>query len=206
MHICFDGNNYYTINGGVPDVGKISAYSKEGKLIKSYPLQLDMRGIMYNNKTKSLYINTVDKNIYRIIDLSAGTYELISEKIYENKQSSLAFCTKGKNLFVFDQGTLSIYNFKKGKLIRTLSGLKCGKGNRKGGATIAVDEKQNIYTWDSESQTIYCYNKEGMFRKSFQLSQGNFGYSLSFANGMLFVAQTEQDKPGKWFGYRLTGV
>ena len=205
MHICSDGNSYYTVNGGVPEVGKISSYTLNGELIKSYPLPLDMRGIMYNKKTKSFYVNTTDKKIFRIIDLNAGTYELVFADLYENKQSSLAFDPIGKFIYAFDNGTLSVFKLKNGELVQTLSGLKCGDGNRKGAATVAVDKKV-IYTWDSDSKSIYSYDKKGNFIKSFNLSEGEFGYSLSFANGMIFVSHSEKNKTGKWYGYNLLGI
>lgn len=202
MHICSDGVNYYTVNGGIAEKGKITSYSPEGKLIKSYPLPLDMRSIMYNKKTKSFYVTTADRQIIRIIDFGAGTYEPVYSDLYENKQSSPAFDPKGKFLYAFDNGTLSKYKFKKGTLVQTLSGLKCGDGNRKGAATVAVD-KEFIYTWDSDSRQVNAYDKKGMLKRSFVLSKGDFGYSLSYANGMLFVSHSLQGKTGHWYGYTL---
>jgi DNA-binding beta-propeller fold protein YncE len=202
MHICSDGNNYYTVNGGVLEDGKLSSFNPDGSAINNYPLPLDMRSVMFNKKTKSLYVATTDKKIYRIIDIRAGTYELVYSDLYENKQSSPVFGPNGKFLYCFDNGTLSIFNFKKGTLIQTLAGLKCGDGNRKGAATVAVD-KENIYTWDSDSKQVFAYDKNGRFKKTFVLSDGDFGYSLSFANGMIFVSHSLQGKTGQWYGYKL---
>ncbi|MCK5279915.1 MAG: hypothetical protein KAQ62_02130 [Cyclobacteriaceae bacterium] len=205
MHLCSDGKSYYTVNGGDPKAGKIFTYSLKGELIKSYPLPLDMRGIMYNKKTKSIYVNTLDKKIFRIIDLSAGTYELVFADLYEQEQSSLALDPNGKFLYAFDNGNLSIFKFKKGVLDRTLSGLKCGKSIGKGAAAVAIDKKY-IYTWDSDSKVVYAYDKKGAFKKSFILRDGDFGYSLSYANGMIFVSHSEQNKKGNWYGYYLWGM
>jgi len=204
MHLCFDGNLYYSVNGGVPAVGKISSFTLQGNFIKSYPILLDMRSIMYNKKDKSFYVTTTNRKIFRIIDMIAGTYELVFSNLYENKQASLSFGHKGKNLYAFDQGTVSIYNFKTGALIRTLAGLKCGDGNRKGAGTVAVD-KEFIYTWDAATSEVYSYDMEGKFVKSFVLSDGDFGYSLSYANGMIFVSHSPQGKTGHWYGYNLWG-
>ncbi len=203
MHICWDGYNYYTINGGVSEVGKITGFSAQGVFLGSYNLRLDMRSIFYHPVNKHFYICTTDKKLYKIIDLSAGTYELVYENLYENKQLSLSIDPKGKFLYAFDNGTLSIHKFKNGNLIRQLSGLKCGDGNRKGGATVAVDKYFNVYTWDSESKTVYVYDKKGTFKKSFTLAEGDFGYSLSFANNKIFVSKSSKGKKGKWFGYSL---
>ncbi len=203
MHICYDGKAYYTVNGGVAKVGKISAYSYDGTFLQEFPLPLDMRGIVYSKKNKNFYFNTTDNQVFKIIDLNAGTYELVFDKLYENKQASLALGPKSKYIYVFDNGTLFIHKLKNGELVKTLSGLKCGKGNRQGGATVAIDDKSNIYTWDSEAKTIYVYDKEGQFIKSHIVSSGDFGYSLSFANGMLFVSHSPKNKKGMWYGYKL---
>ena len=202
MHLCSDGNNFYSANGGVPEKGKITSFNVDGTLISSYSLPLDMRSIMYDKKTKKIYVATVDKKIIRIIDLKAGTYEVVYSDLYENPQSSVTLGPKGKLLYAFDNGTLSIYNFKKGTVVQILSGLKCGDGNRKGAASVAVDAKY-IYTWDSASKTVFAYDKSGRFIESFKLRDGDFGYSLSYAMGMIFVSSSQQGKTGHWYGYKL---
>jgi len=203
MHICFDGKLYYSVNGGIAKVGQISLFTIQGVYIQSLPLPIDMRGIVYCERSKCFFFNTTDYKIYKIIDLKAGTYELVFDKLYENKQASIAIDPRSRFLYVFDNGTLSIHKLKKGKLVRTLSGLKCGDGNRKGGATVAIDRKRNIYTWDSDSRTVFKYNKKGKFLKSFKLSKGSFGYSLSYANDMLFVSHSPKNRKGIWYGYKL---
>jgi hypothetical protein len=202
MHICSDGMYYYTVNGGVPEDGCLFKYDLQGKLIKAYPLKLDMRGISYNGKDKSLYVNTKDKKIFRIIDLEAGTYELVFENLYDNAQSSLAIDPKGKYIYALDSGSLSLYKFKTGELVKVLAGLKCGDGNRKGAGTVALIDDY-IYTWDADSKTVYVYNHDGIFIKSFILKSGDLGYSLSQANGLIFVSRSEKGKKSTWYGYDL---
>jgi DNA-binding beta-propeller fold protein YncE len=206
MHICSDGFYYYTVNGGGvgAKVGKIFVYTMEGKFIDSYPLELDMRSIIYNKKDKNLYVNTKDKKIFKILDIDDGTYELIYADLYENEQASLALDPKGKYLYVFDNGTLSKYKFSKGELIQTILGLKCGSDTRNGSCVVAVDGKY-IYTWDAAKHTVYAYDKEGQFINSFVLSDGDFGCSLSFANGLIFVSQSKAKRVGKWYGYDFWG-
>ncbi|TLX71644.1 hypothetical protein E9993_19960 [Labilibacter sediminis] len=203
MQICFDGKCFYTVNGGVKDVGKITAYSINGIFLQSYPLPLDMRSIFYHTRNKCFYVCTTDKKLFKIIDINAGTYELVYENLYDNKQISLTIDPNGKFLYAFDNGTLSIYKFKTGTLVRTLSGLKCGEGNRKGAATVAIDRKKNIYTWDSDTKTVFVYDKNGKFLISHKLKYGDFGYSLSFAKEMFFVSNSPKNKKGTWFGYKL---
>ncbi|MCX6223466.1 MAG: hypothetical protein NTV01_01705 [Bacteroidia bacterium] len=202
MHICSDGDFYYTVNGGVAKDGKISKFKLNGEFVKSYPINQDMRSIMYCKKDKGLYINIKGKEIYKIIDIANGTIQLLHSGIYENEQTSLAIDPKGKYFYGMDNGNLSIYNFKSGKPDKKLSGLKCGSKGMKGSTTVAVDDKY-IYTWDADNKTVYAYSKEGAFKKSFVLKSGSIGHSLSAANGLIFVAKSEMGKPATWYGYKL---
>jgi DNA-binding beta-propeller fold protein YncE len=215
-HIASDGKFYYTCNGGTDKEGnphgKISKYTLSGEFVKSFPFtKFDMRSIMYNSKDKHFYISTFDLKIYKIIDLENGTTELRFENLYKNGQSALALDPDGKTLYAMDRGTLTMYKFKDGSIIKTLSGLSFGADDktkpvvgRYGSTAVAVD-KNYIYTWDSHSSSkkIYAYDKNGKFIKSFQISSGNLGYTLSYANGHVFVAMDGQYKVGLWYGYKL---
>jgi DNA-binding beta-propeller fold protein YncE len=217
-HITSDGKFYYTCNGGTgkdgsPN-GKINKYTLTGNFVKSYSFKkFDMRSIMFNSKDKHLYIATFDLKIFKIIDLENGTTELLFEKIYKNPQSAIALDPDGKIFYSMDCGTLTMYKFKDGSVIKTLSGLSFGADDTKkpiigryGSTAVAVD-KNYIYTWDSHSTSkkIYAYDKKGNFVKDFQISSGNWGFTLSYANGFIFVAVDGQYKIGLWNGYNLWG-
>lgn len=202
MHICTDGNFYYTVNGGVAKDGKISKFKLNGEFIASFPINQDMRSIMYCKKDKSLYINIKGKDIFKIIDIANGTVQLVHSGMYENEQTTLAIDPQGKYFYGLDNGDLSIYNVKTGKLLKKLSGLKCGSKGMKGSTTVAVDNKY-FYTWDADTRTVYAYKKDGTFKKSFVLKSGNLGHSLSVAYGLIFVAKSEMGKPATWYGYQL---
>jgi len=217
-HITSDGKFYYTCNGGADKDGnphgKISKYTLRGDLLKNYPFKkFDMRSIMYNPKDKHLYISTFDQKIYKIVDLESGTTELRLEKIYKNGQSALALDPDGKTIYVMDGGTLTMYRLKDGSVIKSLSGLSSGaddKDNpgsgRFGSTAVAVDNKY-IYTWDGHSgaKKIYAYDKNGKLVKIFQISNGNWGYTLSYANGYIFTALDGLNRVGLWYGYHLWG-
>lgn len=202
MHICSDGEFYYTVNGGVAKDGKISKFRLNGEFIASYPINQDMRSIMYNKKDKSLYINIKGKDIFKIVDIENGTIQLIHSGIYENEQATLALDPNGKYYYSMDSGVMTIYSAKTGKVEKKLSGLKCGTKGMKGSTTIAVDNKY-LYTWDSDTKTIYVYTKDGSFKTSFIVKAGNIGHSLSCAYGLVFVAKSEMGKPAFWYGYKL---
>ena len=101
-----------------------------------------------------------------------------------------------------DNGNLSVYSVKTGELVKKLSGLKCGSKGMKGSTAVAIDNKY-IYTWDADIKTIYVYDKDGAFKRSFVLKAGNLGHSLSVAYGLIFVAKSEMGKPATWYGYKL---
>lgn len=210
-----DGKFYYTCNGGTDKDGtprgKINKYTLSGDFVKSYPFKkFDMRSIMYNKSDKHLYISTFDLKVYKIVDLASGTTELHFEKIYKNGQCAVALDPDGKTLYAMDGGTLTMYKFKDGSVIRSLSGLSSGADDkdhpgsgRYGSTTVAVDKKY-IYTWDSHSgsRRVYAYDKNGKLVKVFQISSGNWGYSLCYANGYIFTALDGQNRVGMWYGFR----
>ena len=173
-----------------------------------------MRSIMYNSKDKNLYIATYDMKIHKIVDLENGVTEQCfkgKENIYKNPRSSAALDPNGKILYVMDKGTLTMYNFKDGSIKKTLSGLSFGEDDKDdpglgkyGSASVAVSKKY-IYTWDAHSnqKKIYAYDKNGNLVKVFQISSGNWGWSLSYANGHVFVSVNQPNSVGLWNGYKL---
>ena len=220
-HITSDGKFFYTCTGGkskkegTPNY-KINKYNAiTGDFVKSYPFKLfNMRSIMYNSKDKNLYIATYDMKIHKIVDLENGITEQCfkgKENIYKNPRSSAALDPNGKILYVMDKGTLTMYNFKDGSIKKTLSGLAFGEDNKDdpglgkyGSAAVAVGKK-HIYTWDAHSnqKKIYAYDKNGNLVKVFQISNGNWGWSLSYANGYVFVSVNQPNSVGLWNGYKL---
>lgn len=202
MHICSDGQYYYTINGGVAEQGKVFKYNLDGTFIAKYPLRMDMRSIMYSRKDKSLYISNKNKEIYKVIDIASGTVQLVHANIFENEQSSLAMDPNGRYIYALDNGSLAMIDLKKGTVVKKMSGFKCGNKGMKGSTTVAVDSKY-LYTWDADLRAVYVYDKKGIYRTSFTLRSGNMGHTLSVANGIIFVASSEKGKLGNWYGYKL---
>lgn len=202
MHICSDGKFYYTVNGGKANMGQIGKFSLDGVQISSYDIELDMRSIMYNKKDKSLYVTTYEKSIYKITDLEGGIYKEVYSNLIDNGQCIPALSPKGKKLYIMDSGTLEVIDFKTGETIDTFYGMKTGDEILSGSTAVAVSKK-NIYTWDADDKKVYIYDMDGEFVRSIQLSDGSYGFSLSWANEMLFVSTDGDYDTGAWYGYEL---
>jgi hypothetical protein len=202
MHIVSDGQYYYTCNGGRSNMGQISKFTFKGKLIATYKMELDMRSLMYNPGDKNFYVNTYERDIYRITDMENGKFEKINSHLYEDEQATLALSNNGKTLYYFSEGTLKIYDFPDCNLTRTISGLDCGSIWYNGSSSVAVDDSY-IYTWNVENHSIMVYDMNGGKIKTVYINQGDYGLSLSCANGLVFVAKDGNYKVGHWYGYNL---
>ena len=202
MHIASDGTYLYTCNGGRPNLGQITKYSLDGVKIGSYKFELDMRSIMYNAADHKLYVNTYDQKLYKINDLTSGDYTEVYNFSDRNEQSVPAFSANGKLIYFMEFGELYVYTMKNKKLKTTFSGLNTSEEIAGGGTAIAVDNK-HIYSWNSIDQKVFIYNLKGKFQKSVTLNQGEYGFSLSFANGMLWVSTDGNYEEGAWYGYKV---
>jgi hypothetical protein len=203
-HICSDGEYLFTANGG-DNNGVIRMYTLQGDFLARYEIPLDMRSIMYHPKEKSLWVNCADRNVYRIKDLESGTFELVFEGIYEDKNASLAMGHKGKYLYYFSDGELKVFRMKKGNAVvsNVYGGIRCGENYVDGKAAIAVDEDY-FYTWDASEKKVFRYDlKNASFVKHFELREGSFGFSLSYANGLIYTAVDGDGGMGYWYGYRF---
>jgi Tol biopolymer transport system component len=119
-----------------------------------------------------------------------------------NEQSAPAFSPDGKKLYFYQDGNLYIYDFRKRELKETIYNLEPEAGISLLGTTVAADEK-NIYTWSHEEQIVAVYDLKGKYRKSYKLNQGDYSFSLSYANGMLWVSTDGNYETGTWYGYKL---
>ena len=203
MHITTDGSYYYTCNGGNYSNGLINKYTLAGEFVASYPIQLDMRSIMYNKDNGSLYVSgfesATERNIYKILNLATGSFTKLHTNLFDNYQSGTSLSYDNQFIYAYNAGTLKKYNLSDGTLVQTLTGLSpAGTGD----VVVAVDSDY-IYTWDSVSQTVYVYDLSGAPIREMTLPTGNFKFSLSFAGGILFVAVDGNYGTGTWYGYNI---
>jgi 6-phosphogluconolactonase (cycloisomerase 2 family) len=202
MHITSDGQYLYTCNGGKPDKGQISKFTTSGNKIGSYSFDLDMRSIMYNASDKKLYVNTYSQKLYRIVDLTQGIYTEVLDLADHNEQSAPAISPNGKLIYFNDFGTVQSMAFKNNKVKDTFTDLKTTDNAADGGTAVAVSNK-HIYTWDAAEQLVYVYDLKGRLKKTLQLTQGDYGFSLSWANDLLWVSTDGNYEEGTWFGYEV---
>ncbi len=206
MGIATDGKYYYTCNGGNYSIGRINKYTLSGDSITSFPIAIDMRSIMYNKGDGHFYVsgfesNTSERNIYKVTNLTTGTFEKILPNLYDYYQASVAMSDDGQFLYAFNKGTLKQYKLSDGSLVDTFEGLNYGTTSAADGA-VAVDPDY-FYTWDPSKGEVYVYDHTGTYERSINLSNGNYGYSLSMANGYLFVAKDGNYGTGIWYGYNI---
>jgi hypothetical protein len=202
MHLTSDGKFLYSCNGGKAEFGQISKFSMDGKKIASYKIALDMRSIMYNASDKKLYVNTYGQKLYKINDLVAGNFSEVFDFADRTEQAAPALSTNGKLIYFMEFGELYVYTMKNGKLKSTILGLKTTDEAASGGTAVAVDKK-HIYSWNADEQTVYIYDLKGKFQKSIKLNQGEYGFSLSFANDLLWVSSDGNYDEGTWYGYEV---
>ncbi|MBK7028332.1 MAG: hypothetical protein IPH45_03595 [Bacteroidales bacterium] len=202
MHIASDGEFLFTCNGGVADKGQVSIFRLNGEKIGSYSFPLDMRSIMYNPSDKKLYISTYDKTIYRINDVKMGNYVKVMSFDERDGQSTPAIDAKGKYFWFYEDGVVYMYDIKKGKLKKKISGLNLAPHAPDQSVAIAIDKK-HIYLWNSYEQLILAFDLKGKYITTFKVNQGDYMFSLSTANGMVWVSTDGNYDVGTWYGYRF---
>ncbi|PLX06597.1 MAG: hypothetical protein C0596_14840 [Marinilabiliales bacterium] len=202
MHICSDGKYYYTVNGGVASEGLINKFSLKGELIDTYSFNLDMRTIVYRKKDKSFYVSTYEGNIYKITELEYGKYEMFHEGIYSDGQSCLGIDTKGEKLYEHSYGTIYVYDFETGELLKSFDVFRYAKEMITGSNSIAVTKK-SIILFNGNAQYIYKYDLDGNFIEEIKISEGTYGPSVSFAKKYVFVSDDGDYETGTWYGYKI---
>jgi len=202
MHIASDGQYLYTCNGGLSEKGQITKFTLSGEKVASYKIELDMRSLMYNASEKKLYVSTYDKELYKVNDLMMGSFVKVMEFQDRDGQCTPAFDPKGKSIYFYENGTVYIYTVKNGELKKTLFGLNSVPDASLEGTSIAVDNKY-IYLWNYEEQIILAFDLKGEYRKSFKVNQGDYSFSLSSANNLIWVSTDGNYETGTWYGYKL---
>jgi hypothetical protein len=107
----------------------------------------------------------------------------------------------GQFYYAFNKGTLTKYKLSDGSIVKTFQDIESG-GTSGANVTMAADD-QYMYTWDPSTLTIHVYDLDGKFVKNLKITNGSYGYSLSYADGYLFVADDGNYSTGTWYGYNI---
>jgi hypothetical protein len=201
MSIASDGKYYYTINGGNAAWGRIKRYTLAGIFVDSVNTGIDGRSIMYNKADGYLYVGGWNGDLFRMT-YKDGNAEVVYSKLFDYSDASPAMSEDGNYLYGFYAGTLKKYSIADGRVVDSLTGLRCGSGNFGGDGAVAVDQDY-IYTWDAATKTVFVYTLKGVSVRSFSLHAGDNGMSLSFVNGRLFVSRDGDYGTGTWYGYDI---
>ena len=201
--ITSDDISYYTINGGNEEHGLINRYDLNGDLIDSEEVLLDGRALWYDDVLEGLLIKNYG---YDLMWFEDGTLDLEDFDIFYHDNSSPAFSPDGEYIFEFYGGTATVYD---GILLTEeydIENIECGEDLF--ACSIAASEGY-LFTWD-EDGTVFVYDYEGNFVATFELGRTGFGLSLSWCNGMLWIAEdadgSTDGATGTWYGYELIGL
>jgi len=199
MGICSDGNDYFTFNGGAEESGTIRQYNSRFEKIGEYKINLDMRSGFFDNGW--LYVTTYGGKLYKILSLNEGRYEEMFSGLWSDEQSSASSYSPGR-FGVLSYGVLYLFELDDGDIVSSNPGLLSGEEPATGNSSVAFGDDR-IYTYVGEESTLYVYNLKGEMLAFYHLTLGSYGFSLSFAKGMVWLAEDGNYYTGQWYGYRI---
>ncbi|MBN2663377.1 MAG: hypothetical protein JXR68_06980 [Bacteroidales bacterium] len=199
MGLTFDGQYYYTVNGGSAASGKINKYNDDGDFIASFPIEIDMRSIEYYNQ--NFYVSSCDGSIYKISNLEKGKYSVLFQNFYSECQTSFAINKSHNSFYIMNGTNIKEYDLNSGNIISQFDNIQSGSSIEL--YTIACSD-QFFYTFDVDQKNIYEYDFSGNLLNTYTFAKGSYGFSLSFANNMVFVSDDGDYSTGTWYGYILS--
>lgn len=185
--VAWDGTNYYAINGGDSQYGKIAVYSSEGIFLRNINTIIDGRGIVYANG--KIYAKDNNNTIY---ELKNDTLEKTGEYAFQTDKSKIAITPDGRQMLDHYQGKVVRYSFPEGNKISevTLNPPLDGYEQPARPYQIATD---GYYMYFITGPKIYYYNPDGKLIGTDMLEQGPQPepsldeWSLSYTNGRIWV-------------------
>lgn len=197
MGIASDGSYYYTINGGNASWGEIRTYDLAGEPVNTVSCAIDARSIHYNPGDGKCYAKTYS-NDWVEVDPNTGAFTTVFAGIFQDSQSSVALTPDGAHILEHVSGTVFWYDAGTGSMIDSMSGFYFG--SFPASSAIATDGER-MFTWDGTM--TYVYDMAGNELENWEIPEGHYGFSLSFANGLLFSSDDSLDM---WYGYDVGGV
>jgi WD40 repeat protein len=210
MGIAWDGEFYYTVNGGSPDYGKVNKYDESGELIESYEIETDGRSIMYSPEEEGLYIKPYGQDLLSVdLDLEETSTE--SEGIFQSEQTSVAMSPDGLKLYELSAGEVYVYDMDLGEEEESFTLEHYSSTDELGFSYAIAASDRFLFVWGPDTEKeVYVYTLNGKYVTRFELPRKGFGFSLSWANGMLWVSKdadaSTDGGEGTWYGYELKGL
>jgi hypothetical protein len=203
VSITYDGSHYFTINGGNDSYCTLNEYDSNGDLVEAYDVGIDARSMFFNPRDGRLYVKVYGSDLY-VVDFDTETAEIILHDVFDADNSSVGISSDGRRIYELDQGLVRVLDFEDGKELKRFK-LTNYFGEHGYQSSIAVSERY-FYVW-GDTDAIIVYNLKGDYVSEFKLPRSGYGFSLSYCNKMLWIAQdadasTDGGK-GYWFGYRL---
>ncbi len=203
VSITYDGKHYFTINGGNDLYFTLNEYDREGNFIRSYDLLLDGRAIFYNPIDHTLYLKDYGSDLYRIM-LKKEDYDYKLLESFEEYNSSPAISPDGSKIYEFIEGTVRVLDFYTGEILDRFF-IEDYYDSHGYNMSIAASEKY-LFIWGDEKKVL-VYDLNGRNVGDISLPRLGFGFSLSYCNDMLWIAEDadagEDGGYGYWFGYKL---
>jgi DNA-binding beta-propeller fold protein YncE len=200
--IAWDGRQYYTLNGGNANHGRISVFDRQGKLKSSTSIDVDGRSIMYCRRDRKLYIKGYSTDL-QVYNPKARLVTTRKRDVFHSSQSSVALDPDGRRIYELAGGTLYVRSFPGFDLIAEIEDIS--DEALPYNSTIAASGSF-LYTWDDDG-TVSVWDKQGAPVGEFELPSGRHGMSLTWANGLLWCAVDADGKDdganGFWYGYSL---
>lgn len=203
VSITYDGNHYFTINGGNDSYCLLNKYDSEGKLVDAYDVGLDARSICFNPKDDRLYVKVYGLDLY-VIDLENESAEMALYDVFDADNSSVGISDDGERIYELAEGNIKVLDLKTGKELKRfkLTNYFDEHGYH---SSIAVSNRY-LFVW-GDSDAIIVYDLNGVYVSEFRLPRPGYGFSLSYCNKILWIAQDADASTdrgnGYWYGYRL---
>jgi hypothetical protein len=210
MGITWDGEYYYTVNGGNTEYSNLNKYDDSGELDTEYDISADGRAILYSPAEEQLYVKPYSMSLDEV-DLDAEETSTALEDIFSGDSSSVAMSPDGEKLYELHDGIVKVFSADDGEEERTFTLSSYNTTEERGYACAVAASDKFLFVWAPNSETdILVYGIDGKYVTKFELPRSGYGFSLSWANGMLWIAEdadgSSDGADGTWYGYELKGL
>jgi DNA-binding beta-propeller fold protein YncE len=209
MGITWDGEYYYTVNGGNTENSNLNKYDESGELDAEYSIGADGRAILYSPSEEQLYVKTYGLSLDEV-DLDLEETDTALEDVFSGEQSSVAMSPDGEKLYELYEGTVNVFNTD-GDEETTYELSSYNTTEELGYANSIAASDKFLFVWAPDSdKEILVYGIDGKYITRFELPRSGYGFSLSWANDMLWIAEdadgSSDGADGTWYGYELKGL